>query len=151
MIPRFKRIVGIFLATAGLILATSAITTGTASATTASSASTTAGAIREVPCNNSSYVHVWYHVQGLKPKSDHACFANAGTFSIVCCSPVPAPNGDQCFPTASCWVDEIWTGNNRVQYHGNGQWLPSNGINKNTYYGFPSHPGGVEFDAIRIL
>lgn len=56
----------------------------------------------------------------------------------------------ECRPT-TCWLDEIDTGNNRVRYHGNGQWLPSGGINKHTDYFFPHHPGGVTFDAISIL
>ncbi|WP_410566227.1 hypothetical protein [Amycolatopsis sp. cmx-4-61] len=49
------------------------------------------------------------------------------------------------------WITELWTGNNRVQWHGDGRWQPETPIAKRTAFTWPNHPGGVKIDQIRIL
>ncbi|MCC9706720.1 hypothetical protein E4N62_16445 [Streptomyces sp. MNU76] len=94
---------------------------------------TNAFAINEVSCGRSDFVQVTYHQPG---RSDtNVCFANAGT------APLPG----------NSWITRISTGNNRVQWYGDGRWQPDTPIAKNTVYTFPSHPGGVRMDKFRIL
>lgn len=66
------------------------------------------------------------------------CYANAGEANL------PIFKGNW-------FVWEIRTGNNRVQWYGDGRWQPANPINKWTTYGFPNHPGGVRIQAVRIV
>jgi hypothetical protein len=48
------------------------------------------------------------------------------------------------------WMKQLSTGNNRVQWHGDGRWQPAAPIEKWTLYLFPNHPGGVRIDGFRI-
>lgn len=90
--------------------------------------------INEVPCGRNDFLRIKYH------KSDgphrEVCFANAGEWRL-------RENG-------KFWVTEIHTGNNRVQWSGDGRYQPANPINKWTSYGFPNHPGGVDFGGVKI-
>ena len=55
---------------------------------------------------------------------------------------------------STVWLTRIWTGNNRVQWYGDGRWQPDppvGVINKWTVFSWPNHPGGVSIDVIRIL
>ncbi|GGW79606.1 beta/gamma crystallin domain-containing protein [Streptomyces griseoloalbus] len=99
-----------------------------------------ASAIDDVECNNiNEYVHVdWHHFYGTGFTTTHQCFANAGEYSSF------RPGGTN-------WVDKIWTGNNRVQWYGDGRWQPAAPIGKWTTFDWPNNPGGVRIDAIRIL
>lgn len=113
----------------------------TALATIAMAAAIPAGsafAIDEVSCNNNSeYLWVSYHYTA--GSSFTRCFANAGSRRIY----------DQF--SRSVWVTEIWTGNNRVQWNGDGRWQPDNPIDRRTKFTWPNSPGGVRLDEIRIL
>lgn len=100
------------------------------------SAATAAPSINSVPCDSGDFVHVWWHTS-FGP--GETCFANAGETAIC---PMP---GD------TCWLDAISTGNNTVQFEGDGNWQPAAPIGKYTYYNFPNHPGGVNATEIRIL
>jgi len=101
-----------------------------------------ASAINTVPCKlRKDYVKVTYHKGLLSGRSDRfvVCFANAGESPSFSSS------------TLKAWVDEISTGNNRVQWYGDGRWQPNRPINKWTIFIWPNHPGGVRLDRIRIL
>jgi hypothetical protein len=95
-------------------------------------------AINSVPCGNSQFLEVYWHAENNAPRSNETCLANGGTWEFQC---TPGP----------CWLDEISTGNNRVQYFGDDTWNPASPIGKNTVYTFPHFPGGVEFDAVKIV
>lgn len=94
---------------------------------------TGASAISPVNCGPSDYLTVDWHAVG---DGGEACFANAGEIHY--------------FPDSS-WVTRISTGNNRVQWYGDGQWQPATPIGKNTVYTWPNNPGGVNISEIRIL
>ena len=94
-------------------------------------------AINEVDCNNNEYLRVAYHYT--TGSSYTRCFANAGSRRLY----------DQF--NRSVWVTEIWTGNNRVQWNGDGRWQPENPIDRWTAFTWPNNPGGVKLDEIRIL
>ena len=94
-------------------------------------------AIDEVGCNNREYLRVEYH--STTGSSHTRCFANAGSRRIY----------DQF--SRSVWVTEIWTGNNRVQWNGDGRWQPDIPIDRWTSFTWPNTPGGVKLDEIRIL
>ncbi|KAF2775112.1 secreted oxidoreductase [Streptomyces sp. OM5714] len=79
-------------------------------------------------------MQVTYHNYGYKYTN---CYANAGAAAD--------------FGMGTNWVTRISTGNNRVQWYGDGRWQPATPIAKNTVYQWPNHPGGVRIDAIRIL
>ncbi|MGW2595904.1 beta/gamma crystallin domain-containing protein [Streptomyces sp. NPDC001515] len=97
-------------------------------------------AIDSVECYNiDEYTHLhWHHDYGSGFTAFHQCFANAGEYSNF------RPGGTN-------WVDKIWTGNNRVQWYGDGKWQPATPIDKWTTFTWPNHPGGVRIDAIRIV
>ncbi|GAA3100249.1 hypothetical protein [Streptosporangium carneum] len=97
---------------------------------------TPAFAIDEVPCGRSDFASVKYHET--PGQSHEVCFANSGEANLDNWA-------------ASEWLHEIWTGNNRVQWYGDGRWQPEGGINKWTRFTFPNNPGGVSFTKIRIL
>ncbi|WP_280855146.1 MULTISPECIES: beta/gamma crystallin domain-containing protein [unclassified Streptomyces] len=61
------------------------------------------------------------------------CYANAGEASLY------------------GWATRISTGNNRVQWYGDGRWQPEQPIGKWTVFTWPNHPGGVWISKIRIL
>ncbi|MFG2949240.1 beta/gamma crystallin domain-containing protein [Streptomyces adustus] len=48
------------------------------------------------------------------------------------------------------WMHQLSSGNNVVQWHGDGRWQPDTPIAKWTIYTFPSYPGGVRIDGIKI-
>ncbi|WP_164386812.1 beta/gamma crystallin domain-containing protein [Streptomyces sp. OM5714] len=108
-------------------LATLALSASFAVATT-----TQAAAINHVPCSSNDFLQVTMHHYRFTYTD---CFANAGENSIG----------------TDTWVTRISTGNNRVQWHGDGRWQPATPIAKNTVYQWPNHPGGVRIDGIRIL
>ena len=100
-----------------------------------------AAAINTVPCppgQQGEFTRVWMHPTG-RPDSQW-CFANGGTYWIP-----PDEVADR------YWVTKIWTGNNRVQWYGDGRWQPAQPINKWTTMRWPNHPGGVRIEAIRIV
>ncbi len=94
-------------------------------------------AIDKVNFGNSEYLRVEYHYTTGASYTD--CFANSGTWRIY----------DQF--GRSVWVTEIWTGNNRAKWYGDGQWRPANPIGQRTSFTWPNNPGGVKLDEIQIL
>ncbi|MGV9943561.1 beta/gamma crystallin domain-containing protein [Streptomyces sp. NPDC003401] len=98
-----------------------------------------ASAIDSVECYNiSEYLHVYWHsYSGGSWSAYHTCYANAGERSFE--------------RPGSQWVDQIQTGNNRVQWYGDGRWQPDTPIDKWTTFTWPNYPGGVRIEKIRIL
>ncbi|MFB7952317.1 MULTISPECIES: beta/gamma crystallin domain-containing protein [unclassified Streptomyces] len=97
-----------------------------------------AHAIDMVECGPSDFLTVNWHIEyGGSWSTEKSCFANAGEFDMDV--------------MGTEWLDSISTGNNRVQWWGDGRWQPDTPIGKNTVYTFPNHPGGVALDWIRIL
>ncbi|WP_200876403.1 beta/gamma crystallin domain-containing protein [Amycolatopsis rifamycinica] len=96
-----------------------------------------ASATNRVSCNSDEFVRVRVHPSNFPTQT--LCFANAGSMSIETLFKNPV------------WITEVWTGNNRVQWHGDGRWQPSTPIAKRTAFTWPNHPGGVRIDQIRIL
>lgn len=94
---------------------------------------TEAFAINTVECGRTDFLRVTYHQAG--HSAQDLCFANAGTMSLP----------------GNSWITRISTGNNRVQWFGDGSWQPDGGINKWTVFTWPNHPGGVSASWIRIL
>ncbi|GGL68844.1 hypothetical protein GCM10010095_62070 [Streptomyces anthocyanicus] len=110
-------------------LATLALSASFAVATT-----TQAAAINQVPCSSNEFLKVTYHNSG--SEFTH-CYANAGLTG---------------FGVGKNWATKISTGNNRVQWFGDGRWQPATPIAKNTIYTWPNTEGkAVRIDAIRIL
>jgi hypothetical protein len=98
----------------------------------------TASAMDRVPCGNADYLRVTVHTT-IGPSQDF-CYANAGAFEFH--------DGYG----RAVWITGIWTGNNRVQWHGDGRWQPDSGpIGKWTTFTWPNNPGGVSMDQVRIL
>jgi hypothetical protein len=96
---------------------------------------TAAYAINTVECDDRyDLVHIHIHEGGHQPVE--MCYANAGE------APFGYPN---------MWITRIWTGNNRVQWYGDGRWQPAQPIGKFTEFTWPNHPGGVNFGGIRIV
>ncbi|MFH8407527.1 hypothetical protein ACH4FX_22450 [Streptomyces sp. NPDC018019] len=96
---------------------------------------TEAAAINGVTCGvTDEYLKLTYHYTG--ESSRDLCLANAGEWDLR---------------GSYYWATRIWTGNNRVQWFGNGRWQPEGGINKWTVFQWPNHPGGVKIEKIRIL
>ncbi|MET7480982.1 beta/gamma crystallin domain-containing protein [Streptomyces sp. NPDC005648] len=93
-------------------------------------------AINNVPCGRSDFLTLTVHTTDSGNIPYDWCLANAGTFDMT---------------GANMWLHRISTGNNRVQWYGDGKWQPANPIEKNTVYTFPNFPGGVRMDQIRIL
>jgi len=96
----------------------------------------TAAAIDQVPCNNNEFVRIEIHHSLWPPRETYWCFANGGEVT---------------WSSSQWWVTQIWTGNNRVQWFGDGRWQPAQPINKWTVFGWPNHPGGVRINGIRIV
>lgn len=92
--------------------------------------------INQVKCGR-VFLRVFWHPDGQTEDTGIGCFANAGTKVISCFE--------------GCWLDHFWTGNNKVQFKSDGRWQPAKPVGKWTHYDFPNHPGGVSFDAIRIV
>ncbi|MFE1856952.1 hypothetical protein [Streptomyces sp. NPDC059489] len=118
----------VFVATLATVGLTMLIPTENASAATATTN------ISTVPCNNSDYLQVWYHIAGFLPKTQKTCYATAGTFEW----------------NSNYWLDAFSTGNNRVQFKSDGTWQPASPVAKYTYFQFPNHPGGVKWEGIYI-
>ncbi|WP_199565730.1 beta/gamma crystallin domain-containing protein [Spongiactinospora rosea] len=112
------------------ILATLASVAMTASLTVTAPA---AFAINRVDCGRSDFTWVELHFSG--GGAEDWCYANRGEAGI----------------RGGAWLDKIHTGNNRVQWFGDGRWQPAQPINKWTTFHFPNHPGGVNITAIRIV
>jgi hypothetical protein len=112
-----------------------ALTTFTMAASLSAVTATEASAINEVTCGVSNeYLQVRMHDTASPDREK--CFANAGTLV---------------FDGSYEWITRISTGNNRVQWHGDGRWQPDTPINKWTVFTWPNHPSGVRFDKIKIL
>ena len=112
------------LAVVASVAATASLTAITATA---------AQAISEVPCGPTDYLHVVLHDANATETA--ICFANGGEYTF----------------RRDKWVTRIWTGNNRVQWHGHHVWEPQAPIEKWTIFTWPNHPGGVTLTAIRIV
>lgn len=126
MTGKLKKLVLVALATVGVIAGTNC---GTASA------------IDTVPCGNSEFTSLDFHLSPDPIGNKYiVCFANAGTVTLF------DPAAARAF-----WADKIWTGNNRVQWFGDGRWQPEQPIGKYTAMYWPNYPGGVRIEAIRIL
>ena len=95
---------------------------------------TSAFAINEGTCSRSDFLQITIHRPG--ENSEMRCYANAGEANLI---------------STNWWVTRISTGNNRVQWLGDGSWQPASGINKWTVMTWPNHPGGVSIDKVRIL
>ncbi|MBZ3901874.1 beta/gamma crystallin domain-containing protein [Streptomyces griseiscabiei] len=113
-----------------------ALTTVMAAASLTVVTTTQASAINEVACDRSDYLKVGGHTDTVSSKWVY-CYANAGEAAL----------GNL---TGNGWVDYISTGNNRVQWYGDGKWQPSTPINKWTYFVWDNHPGGVRIEKIKI-
>lgn len=94
---------------------------------------TSASAIDETVCKP-EFLQITLHRNGTVDET--RCFANGGEWYIN-------------FP--DWWITKISTGNNRVQWYGDGSWQPSAPIEKYTVFTWPNHPGGVRFDGVRIV
>lgn len=92
--------------------------------------------INPVPCGRNDFLQLQVHLWN----SGHQllCYANGGETNL--------PNA-----VGGWWLTEIKTGNNRVQWFGDGRWQPASAINKWTTYNFPNNPGGVRIERIRII
>ncbi|MET8868999.1 beta/gamma crystallin domain-containing protein [Nonomuraea sp. NPDC004580] len=96
---------------------------------------TAAYAINEVPCGDrTDLVRATIH-SNISSSVDY-CYANAG---------------EDRYDLNIWWVTRISTGNNRVQWYGDGRWQPAQPIPKWTVFTWPNHPGGVRIQGIRIL
>ncbi|MEU6510888.1 MULTISPECIES: beta/gamma crystallin domain-containing protein [unclassified Streptomyces] len=113
--------------------ALAATTTLALTASLAALTATDASAINQVDCGRSDFVQVTYHQSG--HSDSDLCFANAGTIALP----------------GNSWITRISTGNNRVQWFGDGQWQPADGINTWTVMTWPNNPGGVSASWIKIL
>ncbi|MEV5646504.1 beta/gamma crystallin domain-containing protein [Streptomyces flaveolus] len=106
--------------------------TSAALLTSLSLGATSASAINGVDCGPAEFLKLQVH--------DGAwgfewCFANAGEYPFA----------------TILWATKIETGNNRVQWFGDGRWQPAQPIEKWTTFTWPNYPGGVRIDRIRIL
>ncbi|GGL86120.1 hypothetical protein GCM10010095_83610 [Streptomyces anthocyanicus] len=109
-------------------LATLALSASFAAVTT-----TQAAAINQVGCSSNQFLKVTSHDSWSETTR---CFANAGESGYG----------------AGNWATRISTGNNRVQWYGDGRWQPATPIAKNTIFTWPNTQGkAVRIDAIRIL
>ncbi|MEV5956776.1 beta/gamma crystallin domain-containing protein [Streptomyces sp. NPDC051987] len=120
----------------------SSLTTFAAVASLAVATTPQAFAINPADCGRDDFLKIDLHDStdsGQAVNFRTLCFANAGDVAIT-----PAAYWD-------VWITRISTGNNRVQWHGDGRWQPSAPIEKNTVMTWPNNPGGVDIDRIRIL
>ncbi|MFE9454692.1 beta/gamma crystallin domain-containing protein [Streptomyces sp. NPDC006739] len=110
----------------------SALTTLVAAGSLTVAATSSASAIDEVECGPSDYLSLELHNTFGHWWTD--CFANAGTTM-----------------TSGSWVTQISTGNNVVQWYGDGRWQPDQPIGKWTTYIWPNNPGGVNISEVQIF
>ncbi|WP_410650737.1 hypothetical protein [Amycolatopsis sp. cmx-4-54] len=100
----------------------------------------TAEATNIVPCGSGNeFLNITVHP--INDSSYEQCYANAGVHGVLS----KWPSGGR------MWLERFWTGNNRVQWYGDGRWQPENPVDKWVLFSFPNHPGGVKIEAIRIL
>ncbi|EFE71981.1 MULTISPECIES: beta/gamma crystallin domain-containing protein [Streptomyces] len=111
----------------------STLTTVVAAASLTLATTTQASAIDKVPCSSGEFLQIDIHPT--HGPTQPLCYANAGTLEFA----------------RGWWITKISTGNNRVQWHGDGRWQPDTPINKWTVFTWPNHPGGVSVTGIRIL
>lgn len=105
-----------------------------------------ASAMDVVPCDNSEFVKIdWHASYPAETGNVEECYANGGEIYRW-----GDPN-DNSWSAGKDWVTSIWTGNNRVQWYGDGRWQPDGGINPWTSFGWSNHPGGVEIKGLRII
>ncbi|MEV5646551.1 beta/gamma crystallin domain-containing protein [Streptomyces flaveolus] len=104
--------------------------------TSLSVGATSASAIDQVSCRPDFLKVQMHYTNGAWFEN---CYANAGETWFP-------P-----FPNTSAWVTKIETGNNRVQWFGDGRWQPEQPIGKWTTYAWPNFSNGVRIEAIRIL
>lgn len=96
-----------------------------------------ASAINMVDCGlREDYLKIYAHDM-VGGNNREWCYANAGTTTWTG-GYLPA------------WLVHLSSGNNVVQWHGDGRWQPDAPIGKWTLYTFPNHPGGVRIDGLRI-
>lgn len=110
------------------------LTTAIVAATLTGVASTSALAIDGVPCDSNDFVKLTLH-RGDQGSYDN-CYANGGEMD---------------FDVGDLWLTHIHTGNNHVQWFGDGRWQPDTPIPPNTEFGWDNHPGGVSVEKIRIV
>ncbi|MEU3346849.1 beta/gamma crystallin domain-containing protein [Streptomyces sp. NPDC006700] len=110
----------------------SALTTVVAAASLTLATTTQASAINQVSCGD-EFLQVYIHPTN--GSTQHLCYANAGTVGFG----------------SGWWITRISTGNNRVQWQGDGRWQPDTPINKWTVFTWPNQSGGVNLTGIRIL
>ncbi|MGX4688310.1 beta/gamma crystallin domain-containing protein [Streptomyces sp. JNUCC 63] len=111
----------------------SALTTVAAAASLTLATTTQASAINQVSCSSNEFLQIYIHPTN--GSTQHLCYANAGTVGFG----------------SGWWITQISTGNNRVQWHGDGRWQPDTPINKWTVFTWPNQSGGVNLTGIRIL
>jgi hypothetical protein len=119
------------------ILKSVAVAAAAAAALAVGLPATQASAIDKVDCNyRTDFTQITGHGKVGTPEQTW-CFANAGATTW---------SGGY----GINWLTSIQTGNNVVQWHGDGRWQPDAPIDKWTTYIFPNHPGGVSVDGIFI-
>jgi len=114
-------------------VALSALTTAVAAASLTVATTTQASAIDQVSCSSDEFLQISIHPTN--GNTQRRCYANAGTVGFG----------------SGWWITRISTGNNRVQWHGDGRWQPDAPINKWTVFTWPNQAGGVNLTGIRIL
>ncbi|MFJ9901235.1 hypothetical protein ACIQPR_48850 [Streptomyces sp. NPDC091280] len=118
-------------------VALSALTTFAAVASLSIATMPQASAINEVECGvRTDLALVYGHSQDYPDNS--WCFANAGEARW---------SGAY---VRVAWMEQLSTGNNVVQWHGDGRWQPDSPIGKWTIYTWPNNPGGVSVDGLKI-
>ncbi|MDQ0786574.1 beta/gamma crystallin domain-containing protein [Streptomyces sp. B3I8] len=114
-----------------------AVLAGLASAalmTSLSVGATSASALSIVKCDSPDYLKVTVH-GGVDGGLNTWCYANAGEIGLA----------------DGVWMTKIETGNNRVQWYGDNRWQPAQPIGKWTTFTWPSFPGGVSVNRIKIV
>ncbi len=99
----------------------------------------TAAAANEVACDNNRNDFLMVYVHWAEGPNRPYCFANGGEIDM------------KDYWGRSAWMVRFWTGNNRVQWYGDGRWQPNAPVEKWTQYEFPNHPGGVKIQSLAII
>lgn len=96
-----------------------------------------AALIDDVSCDGrDDFLRATLHIGAAAGIRAYRCWASSGEYWL---------NGE------TWWVTEISTGNNRVQWFGDGRWQPDEPIDAWTLYSWPNNPGGVRIEGVRIL
>ncbi|NSL42740.1 beta/gamma crystallin domain-containing protein [Streptomyces sp. 8P21H-1] len=120
-------------------LALSALTSIVAATSLTVATAPQASAIDEVTCGvRQDLALVYGHRLSDGSTDDSWCWANAGEVRW---------SGAYMLG----WAEQISTGNNVVQWHGDGRWQPGTPIGKWTIYTWPNHSGGVRIDGLKIF